>query len=99
MAKIYFVRIELHKIKEAHAEIYESLHKTMEKAGFLRYVIAGDRKKYHLPAAMYRFDSESTTSQVNEHARKHAMTVWSDLEVFTVQSMDWVGSGLHGYRS
>ena len=58
----FITRVELHKAK-AKDEDYDTLHKAMEKLGFIRTIKDSDGKTHRLPTAEYNRSADGLAIQ------------------------------------
>jgi hypothetical protein len=82
MAK-FTVRVELHS---ASYSDYETLHASMERHGFSRFIKADDGKTYHLPTAEYVRSGELTRQQVLDSAKDAAAETGKTFAVLVTES-------------
>lgn len=94
MAK-FNTRVELRDLSSAnHRDTYDRLHAAMERAGFERFIVAGDGTKYHLPHAEYNKASTQTCEQVLDQAKAIADSVHKPNGVITWEYSQAAWNGL-----
>jgi hypothetical protein len=89
MAK-FTVRVELHS---ASYSDYETLHGSMERRGFSRFITSDDGKNYHLPTAEYEKSAEFTRQQVLASAKAATAETGKSFAVLVTESdgRTWIG--------
>lgn len=67
-------------------EIYDKLHKAMEKEGFSKTIIGNNGKEYHLPDAEYNLIGEYSAENVMNMSKRAAATTGREYSVLITPS-------------
>jgi len=79
----FTTRVELHSASESD---YQTLHKEMEKEGFVRTISDSNGVKYQLPTAEYNKDGNFSLEQVFISAEKASKVTGKSYDILVTES-------------
>lgn len=79
----FTTRVELHYADE---DDYETLHASMERRGFSRFITSDDGATYHLPTAEYNYSGSKTRTDVLALAKAAAAETKKKYAVLVTES-------------